>query len=213
LGQEGGQEGERGGEAGIELSSTEHAKEQGGWVDQKALQLGSEKKRKKLSACRGEGSVVGPLLAAHALLLRCDASAMLNSSATANYLGHQPRNLCLRIDVRECRYYRLEKLLILCLHPRCRSSILRRAIVTNFRFSSAAVCLVFLVGNLVYFPLLFTLPWMYDTAGVSGFEGSKVRADKKQNPHTRVKTTNKTGVFFGPRKKKLAPYRGSRQYI
>jgi hypothetical protein len=41
----------------------------------------SQKKKeeeKKLSACRGEGSVVGPLLAAHALLLRCAASAMLS---------------------------------------------------------------------------------------------------------------------------------------
>jgi hypothetical protein len=36
-----------------------------------------ERKKKKLSACRGEGSVVGPLLAAHALPLLCAASTML----------------------------------------------------------------------------------------------------------------------------------------
>jgi hypothetical protein len=35
------------------------------------------KKKKKLSACRGEGSLVGPLLAARALPLRCAASTML----------------------------------------------------------------------------------------------------------------------------------------
>jgi hypothetical protein len=33
--------------------------------------------KKKLSACRGEGSVVGPLLAAYALSLCCAASTML----------------------------------------------------------------------------------------------------------------------------------------
>jgi hypothetical protein len=32
-----------------------------------------QKKKKKLSACRDEGSVVGPLLAALALPLRCAA--------------------------------------------------------------------------------------------------------------------------------------------
>jgi hypothetical protein len=37
-------------------------------------------KKKKLSACRGEGSVVGPLLAARALLLRCAAGAVLSST-------------------------------------------------------------------------------------------------------------------------------------
>jgi hypothetical protein len=36
-----------------------------------------EEKEKELSACRGEGSAVGPLLAARALSLRCTASAML----------------------------------------------------------------------------------------------------------------------------------------
>jgi hypothetical protein len=36
-----------------------------------------KKKKKKLSACRGEGSVVGPLLAARALSLRCAASTVL----------------------------------------------------------------------------------------------------------------------------------------
>jgi hypothetical protein len=35
------------------------------------------KKKKKLSACRGEGSAVGPLLAARALPLRCAASTVL----------------------------------------------------------------------------------------------------------------------------------------
>jgi hypothetical protein len=39
--------------------------------------MGSKKKKKKLSACRGEGSAAGPLLAAHALSLRCAASTML----------------------------------------------------------------------------------------------------------------------------------------
>jgi hypothetical protein len=37
-----------------------------------------------------------------------------------------------------------------------------------------AVYLVFLVGNLVDFPFLFTLPWMSLPAGVSGFEGREV---------------------------------------
>ena len=36
-----------------------------------------EEKEKELSACRGEGSAVGPLLAARALPLRCAASTML----------------------------------------------------------------------------------------------------------------------------------------
>jgi hypothetical protein len=44
------------------------------------LLLLPEKKKKKLSTCRGEGSVVGPLLAARALLLRCAASTVLNST-------------------------------------------------------------------------------------------------------------------------------------
>jgi hypothetical protein len=35
-----------------------------------------EEEEKKLSACRGEDSVVGPLLAARALSLRCTASTM-----------------------------------------------------------------------------------------------------------------------------------------
>jgi hypothetical protein len=38
------------------------------------------KKKNKLSACRGEGSVVGLLLAARALPLRCAASAVLSSA-------------------------------------------------------------------------------------------------------------------------------------
>jgi hypothetical protein len=38
-------------------------------------------------------------LAAHALLLRCDAGAVLSSALAANYLGHWPCNLWLRIDV------------------------------------------------------------------------------------------------------------------
>jgi hypothetical protein len=37
-------------------------------------------KKKKLSACRGEGSAVGPLLAARALPLRCAAGAVLSSA-------------------------------------------------------------------------------------------------------------------------------------
>jgi hypothetical protein len=36
-----------------------------------------------LSACRGLGSVVGPLLAARALPLRCAASTMLSSTLPA----------------------------------------------------------------------------------------------------------------------------------
>jgi hypothetical protein len=37
---------------------------------------GQKKKKKNLSACRGEVSVVGPLLAARVLPLRCAASTM-----------------------------------------------------------------------------------------------------------------------------------------
>jgi hypothetical protein len=39
-------------------------------------------RKKKLSACRGEGSVVGLLLAARALPLRCAASAMITTTYT-----------------------------------------------------------------------------------------------------------------------------------
>ena len=43
-------------------------------------------------------------------------------------------------DRRVCRYYRLEKLLILCLHPRCRGSILRRVYVTNLLSQVGSLC-------------------------------------------------------------------------
>jgi hypothetical protein len=41
------------------------------------------KKQKNLIACRGLGRVVGPLLAARALPLRCAASTMLSSTLLA----------------------------------------------------------------------------------------------------------------------------------
>jgi hypothetical protein len=44
--------------------------------------LARRRRKKKLSACRGEGSVVGPLLAARALPLRCAASTMLTNICT-----------------------------------------------------------------------------------------------------------------------------------
>jgi hypothetical protein len=42
-----------------------------------------KKKTKNLIACRGLGKVVGPLLAARALPLRCAASAVLSSALLA----------------------------------------------------------------------------------------------------------------------------------
>jgi hypothetical protein len=42
-----------------------------------------EEKKKNLIACRGSGRVVGPLLAARALPLRCAASTMLSSALLA----------------------------------------------------------------------------------------------------------------------------------
>jgi hypothetical protein len=42
-----------------------------------------KKKKKNLIACRGLGRVVGPLLAARALPLRCAASTMLSSALLA----------------------------------------------------------------------------------------------------------------------------------
>jgi hypothetical protein len=45
-----------------------------------------KKKKKNSSACRGLGRVVGPLLAARALPLRCAASTMLSSALLAIYL-------------------------------------------------------------------------------------------------------------------------------
>jgi hypothetical protein len=39
-----------------------------------------------------------------------------------------------------CRYYRLEKLLILCLHPRCRGSILRCNTLPMKEFGDLIVC-------------------------------------------------------------------------
>jgi hypothetical protein len=45
-----------------------------------------KKKKKKLIACRGLGKVVGPLLAARALPLRCAASTMLSSTLLKSYL-------------------------------------------------------------------------------------------------------------------------------
>jgi hypothetical protein len=47
-----------------------------------------KEKKKKLSACRGEGSVVRPLLAVHALLLRCAASAMPSSTLLTTWPGY-----------------------------------------------------------------------------------------------------------------------------
>jgi hypothetical protein len=46
-----------------------------------------EAKKKKLSACRGEGSAAGPPLAAHAPLLRCAARAVLSSAQGTNQLS------------------------------------------------------------------------------------------------------------------------------
>jgi hypothetical protein len=43
----------------------------------------TQKKKKNLIACRGLGRVVGPLLAARALPLRCAASTMLSSALLA----------------------------------------------------------------------------------------------------------------------------------
>jgi hypothetical protein len=48
-----------------------------------------EEEKKKLSACRGEGSVVGPLLAARALPLRCAASTVLSSALAMPNCGAQ----------------------------------------------------------------------------------------------------------------------------
>jgi hypothetical protein len=45
--------------------------------------LWKKKKKKNLIACRGLGRVVGPLLAARALPLRCAASTMLSSTLLA----------------------------------------------------------------------------------------------------------------------------------
>jgi hypothetical protein len=45
--------------------------------------LGYEEKKKNLIACRGLGRVVGPLLAARALPLRCAASTVLSSALLA----------------------------------------------------------------------------------------------------------------------------------
>jgi hypothetical protein len=44
---------------------------------------GKKKKKKSLIACRGLGRVVGPLLAARALPLRCAASTVLSSTLLA----------------------------------------------------------------------------------------------------------------------------------
>jgi hypothetical protein len=53
-----------------------------------------ERKKKKLSARRGEGSVVGPLLAARALPLRCAASTRLDcGSRMAPNLGRSGAQL------------------------------------------------------------------------------------------------------------------------
>jgi hypothetical protein len=94
------------------------------------MRISQGRRKEKLAACRGEGSAVGLLLAAHARLLRCAAGAVLSpalltrvriprSTALARALAVQS----VALDRRVCRYYRL---LILCLHPRCRGSILRR---------------------------------------------------------------------------------------
>jgi hypothetical protein len=55
------------------------------------LKTSTQKKgEKRLPACRGEGSVVGLLLAARALLLRCAASTMLSSTlAMPNIAGRK----------------------------------------------------------------------------------------------------------------------------
>jgi hypothetical protein len=49
----------------------------------KKLYFLGEEEEKNLIACRGLGRVVGPLLAARALPLRCAASTMLSSTLLA----------------------------------------------------------------------------------------------------------------------------------
>jgi hypothetical protein len=48
-----------------------------------------KKKKKNLIACRGLGRVVGPLLAARALPLRCAASTVLRASVGASGEGEK----------------------------------------------------------------------------------------------------------------------------
>jgi hypothetical protein len=47
------------------------------------------RRRRGLAACRGEGSVAGPLLAARALPLRCAGSAVLSSTLAMLNCGAQ----------------------------------------------------------------------------------------------------------------------------
>jgi hypothetical protein len=60
----------------------------------------SKEEEEEVVACRGEGSAVGPLLAARALPLRCAASTVLSSALLAIYLTKIPAAVIrLRIDV------------------------------------------------------------------------------------------------------------------
>jgi hypothetical protein len=95
------------------------------------------RRRRSANACRGGGSAVGPLLAARALPLRCAASTMLSSALLALYLTRTLAVVnCGSGSGRVCQYPRLEKLLILCLHPRCWGSIFPGADAT----ATVAVC-------------------------------------------------------------------------
>jgi hypothetical protein len=86
--------------------------------------------------------VAGPLLAARALP-RCAALPvpLYAKFCTASYLtGILAVVICGSGSGRVCRYYRLEELLILCLHPRCRGSVLRRVHVTNLLSQAGSLC-------------------------------------------------------------------------
>ena len=74
-------------------------------------------------------------------------------------------------DRRVCRYYRLEKLLILCLHPRCWGSILPG---TNVTATVAVCCLPCLFSWKPRRFSLFIYVTVDVTAGVSGFEVGEV---------------------------------------
>ncbi len=74
-------------------------------------------------------------------------------------------------DRRVCRYYRLEKLLILCLHPRYWGSILPGANVTA---TVAVCCLPCLFSWKPRILSLFLYVTVNVTVGVSGFEGREV---------------------------------------
>jgi hypothetical protein len=93
------------------------------------------------------------------------AFSAFRTAVTLTLVSLDKCNLWLRIDV--C--VGIIAFLILCLHPRCWGSILRRAKICN----GVAVCLVFLDENLVDFPF-FVYVAVNVTAGVSGFEGREV---------------------------------------